>query len=173
MPVFRKFRTLVAGGVIAAALTAAVPSGALAASAKDGDKFGDWIAACSGAPNVAAPVCHLMQIVPIPSKDGKPASVLKAAVFHMSAKEYLLFGYLPLGYTIAPGVTVSVDGGKAFQMYAQRCVLQGCEVALKFKGAFLAQMKKGKEAKIEFHIGDKIGTISVSLKGLNEALSKF
>jgi invasion protein IalB len=173
MPVIRKFRALVVGVVIAAASSAVAPSGALAASAKDGDKFGDWTVACSSASNAAAQVCRLMQVEPITGKDGKPVSVLKAAVFHMSAKELVLFGYLPLGYTIAPGVKVSVDGGKAFQMYAQRCIPQGCEVALKLDGTFLAQMKKGRQAKIEFHIGDRTGTIAVSLKGLNEALSKF
>lgn len=173
MPVIRKFRALAAGVVVAAAAVCAVPADASAASMKDGDKFGDWVANCAPAQGGQEPACRLMQIEQITGKDGKPVAVLKGAVFRLSPKESVLFVYLPLGYTIAPGVKISVDGGQGFQMFAQRCVPQGCEIALKLDGAFLAQMKKGKQAKAEFRLGDKAAAVTLSLKGFSEGLGKM
>ncbi len=171
MPVSRKFRTLVLGAAVAA-LPALAATPALA---KDGDKFGDWTVGCPKPPagSTAQSTCRLMQIEQATAPDGKKVSVLKAAFFHLNDKEFVLFGYLPLGYSIPPGVRVSVDGGKEFPLFAQRCVPQGCEVATKVDPDLLAAMKKGNAAKIEFHLGEKTAAVAVSLKGLSEGLSKF
>ncbi len=172
MLVFRKFRALAAGILAVAALSFAAAPDALAAGMKDGDKFGDWVANC---PSAAGQPCNLMQIEQITGKDGKQVSVLKAAVFRLSPKtnDMVFFTYLPLGYTIAPGVDISIDGGKGIPMFAQRCSPRGCEIALKLEGTFLAQMKKGKQAKVEFVLGDKRAAVPLSLKGLSEGLSKM
>ncbi|MBN2752273.1 MAG: invasion associated locus B family protein [Rhodospirillaceae bacterium] len=170
MPVYRKFHALALGAAVAAVAMVAAVS---AAQAKDGDKFGAWTVQCPKAEAPASNSCRLMQIDALKDKAGKPIAVLRAAVFHMGPKEFVLFGYLPLGYAIAPGVTISVDGAAPHPMFAQRCVPQGCELATKLEGPLLEQMKKGKEAKIEFHIGNKTAAVPVSLKGMSQGLSQF
>lgn len=175
MSVFRKFGSLAARFALAAVLFAPVFAATPALAAKDGDKFGDWTVNCPKVPNAPAgsETCRLMQLEQVKGKDGKDVAVLKAAIFRLNDKEFVLFGYLPLGYAIPPGVKVSVDGGKVFDLFPQRCVPQGCEAANKIEPELLAAMRKGNTAKIEFRILDKVGTISVSLKGLSEGLSKF
>lgn len=173
MPVSRKFRYLTLGAlaVLAAPVLAAAP-----ALAKDGDKFGDWTVSCppppQGAP-ASVNTCRLMQIEQAKSPDGKQVTVLKASFFHLGEKDLVLFGYLPLGYAIPPGVRVSVDNGKDYPMFPQRCIPQGCEVATKVEPELLAALKKGNAAKIEFQLGDRSASVPVSLKGLTEGLSKF
>ena len=176
MPVIRKFGTLAVGSALAAAVFVPLLTATPAFAAKDGDTFGDWTVSCPKAPANApanASTCRLMQIDKVKGSDGKEVSVLKAAIFHLNDKEYVLFGYLPLGYAIPPGVKVSVDGGKEYELFPQRCIPQGCETANKITPEMLTALKKGVNAKIDFRIVDKIGTISVSLKGLSEGLSKF
>jgi invasion protein IalB len=173
MPVFRKFRALAAGVLVTAAAAALAPADAFAASMKDGDKFGDWTANCNQPPNAKEQICRLIQIEQITDKEGKPVTVLKSAVFRLGPKELVLFAYLPLGFAIAPGVTITIDGAKGFPMYPQRCLPQGCEIALKLDGPFLAQMKKGKQAKVEFQLGDKHAAVPLSLKGFGEGLGKM
>jgi len=176
MPVIRKFGTLAVGSALAAAVFVPLLTATPAFAAKDGDTFGDWTVSCPKAPaNAPANVstCRLMQIEKVKGSDGKEVSVLKAAIFHLNDKEYVLFGYLPLGYAIPPGVKVSVDGGKEYELFPQRCIPQGCEAANKITPEMLTALKKGVNAKIDFRIVDKVGTISVSLKGLSEGLSKF
>jgi len=176
MPVIRKFGTLAVGSALAAAVFVPLLTATPAFAAKDGDTFGDWTVSCPKAPANApanASTCRLMQIDKVKGSDGKEVSVLKAAIFHLNDKEYVLFGYLPLGYAIPPGVKVSVDGGKEYELFPQRCIPQGCETANKITPEMLAALKKGVNAKIDFRIADKVGTISVSLKGLSEGLSKF
>ena len=73
-----------------------------------------------------------------------------------------IFGYLPLGYAIPPGVRVSVDSGKEYPLVPQRCIPQGCEVATKVEPELLAALKKGNSAKIEFQLGDRNATVAVS-----------
>jgi len=175
MPVIRKFGSLAAGSALAAAVLVPLLAATPALAAKDGEKFGDWTVSCPKAPAnaPAASTCRLMQIEKVKGQDGKDVTVLKAAVFHLSDKEFVLFGYLPLGYAIPPGVKIAVDGGKEYELFPQRCIPQGCEVANKVDGELLAALKKGSNAKIEFRIADKVGTIAVSLKGLSEGLTKF
>lgn len=176
MPVIRKFGSLAAGSALAAAVLVPLLAATPALAAKDGDKFGDWTVSCPKAPPnapAAASTCRLMQIEKVKGQDGKDVSVLKAAIFHLNDKEFVLFGYLPLGYAIPPGVKLSIDGGKEYELFPQRCIPQGCEVANKVDPEILAALKKGSNAKIEFRIADKVGTIAVSLKGLSEGLTKF
>lgn len=172
MPVSRKFRILTLGAAIALAAPVVAAAPALA---KDGDKFGDWTVSCPPPPQGAKPqnTCRLMQIEAAKSPDGKPVTVLKASFFHLGEKDLVMFGYLPLGYAIPPGVKVAVDGGKDYPLFPQRCIPQGCEVATKIEPELLAALKKGNTAKIEFQLGDRTATVTVSLKGLSEGLSKF
>ena len=176
MSVIRKFGSLAVAPALAAAVFVPLLAASPALAAKDGDTFGDWTVSCPKAPANApanASTCRLMQIEKVKGSDGKEVSVLKAAIFHLNDKEFVLFGYLPLGYAIPPGVKVSVDGGKEYELFPQRCIPQGCEAANKLDAEMLGAMKKGSNAKIEFRIADKVGTIAVSLKGLSEGLSKF
>ncbi|WP_337997511.1 invasion associated locus B family protein [Oleispirillum naphthae] len=170
MPVYRKFRALAAAAVLVSAAGAAL---AAPAAAKDGDAFGAWSVHCPKEPGATAKDCRLMQIDDIKDKDGKPVKALRASIFHLGEKDFVLGALLPLGYSIPPGVRISVDDGQEHELFAQRCVPQGCEVAAKIEPALMAQLKKGKEAKIKFHLGSRTGIIPVSLKGLSEGLSKF
>lgn len=176
MLVIRKFGSIAAGTALAAAVLVPLLGASPAYAAKDGDKFGDWTVSCPKAPAgapAAASTCRLMQIEKVKGNDGKEVTVLKAAIFHLNDKEFVMFGYLPLGYAIPPGVKVAIDGGKEYELFPQRCIPQGCEVANKVDAEMLAALKKGSGAKIEFRIADKVGTVAVSLKGLSEGLSKF
>ncbi len=172
MPLSRQFRYLTLGAALALAAPVLAAAPALA---KDGDKFGDWTVSCPPPPQGAKPqnTCRLMQIEQAKAPDGKDVTVLKASFFHLGDKDLVLFGYLPLGYAIPPGVKVSVDGGKEFPLFPQRCIPQGCEVATKVEPELLAALKKGSNAKIEFQLGDRNASVAVSLKGLTEGLSKF
>lgn len=168
MPVYRKFRALAAAAVLVSAAAFAAP-----AAAKDGDTFGDWSVHCPKEPGATAKDCRLMQIDDIKDKDGQPVKVLRASILHLGEKDFVLAGLLPLGYSIPPKVFISVDDGQPHELFVQRCVPQGCEVAAKIEPALLDQLKKGKAAKIKFHIGNRGAIIPVSLKGLSQGLSKF
>jgi len=170
MTVYRKFRALVAAAALVPAVGGLMASPAMA---KDGDTFGDWTVKCMTPPGATAQECRLMQISTVKEKDGKEIKALRAQVFHLGKTDLVLVSFLPLGYAIPPGVQIAVDEGKQFPMFPQRCMPQGCEIATKIEPELLSQLKKGKEAKIHFHLGGRAGTSTVSLKGLSQALSKF
>ncbi len=171
MAIISKFRGFWLG-VCAMVLLPLLVSQAEAAGLKDGDTFGDWVAECPTAPEGKTAIpCHLIQTQEAKTSSGETIKLVKAAIMPLPNGKKILIGHLPLGFFVPAGIVFAVDDKNATNLFLQRCVSQGCEAAAEFTPEVEAAMRKGKEGKIKFRLGQQVGYLTVSLNGISKALN--
>jgi len=131
-------------------LLALLWTGGLAeAKPEHGQTFKSWTARCEQTPGTEVERCFIFQNLVLKESgkrlvhmavgylaaDGKPAAVVT----------------MPLGISLPPGATISVDGGAPENIVIERCDANGCIGAVALSGRFIADLKRGREARIAFH----------------------
>lgn len=138
----------------------------LAAGAKPqhGQTFKDWTARCEESPGSAVERCFIFQNLVLKESgqrlvhvavgylaaDGRPAAVIT----------------LPLGISLPLGASISVDGGTPENIVIERCDASGCIGTIRLSDALVAELKRGREARVAFHDGSRRRiAVPVSLLG--------
>jgi invasion protein IalB len=143
------------------ALLAAV---AVQAEPAHGQTFKNWTARCELAPGATAERCFIFQNLVL-KESGK--RLVHVAVGYLAANgQAAAVVTLPLGISLPPGATISVDGGDPVDMVIERCDTNGCIGALALGDRLIAELKRGREAHIGFHDGTRRRiAVPVSLLG--------
>jgi len=81
---------------------------------------------------------------------------------------------MPLGISLPAGAAISVGGGDPLDVVIERCDSSGCIGAVTLNAAVVAQLKRGREARIGFHDGTRRRIeVPVSLLGFTAGFNSL
>ena len=130
-------------------LLALLASGAVQAKPEHGQTFRNWTARCETAPGTNIERCFIFQNLVL-KKSGQ--RLVHVAIGYLAANgQAAAVVTLPLGISLPPGVSISVDGGDAAKIVIERCDANGCVGTLGLGDELIADLKRGSEARIYFH----------------------
>jgi invasion protein IalB len=157
-----------------AALLLAVLSmaGPLQAEPEHGQVFKDWTARCESAPDNAMPRCFIFQNLVLKQSGQR---LVHVAVGYLGANgQAAAVITMPLGISLPAGAAFSVDGGDAEDIVIERCDSSGCIGAVTLSDRLVAQMKRGRQARINFHDGTRRAiAVPVSLLGFTAGFNSL
>lgn len=132
-----------------------------AAAAKDGQKFGDWVARCD------ANACRVAQ-AQVNSEGGR---LFEISFLKSTPKGDMAFmALVPLGVMIQPGTALVVDS-KPLAAPILKCLPNGCQTGAVLDQATLKSLPKAKEVALAVANGEgKTINFMISTKGLGDAL---
>ena len=79
--------------------------------------------------------------------------------------------WAPLGVALAPGVQLTLDGGKPITLPYERCSADGCDASAVLDQAAVEKFKRGRTLMVRYTIeGNRIANIPIRLDGLTKAL---
>lgn len=127
------------------------------------ERHGLWTVRCEGA-DTQARGCIMFQNLVLKT-GGQP--VLQFAVGYAPADGApTVILSLPLGISLPPGITMSIDDGKPANFPVERCEPDGCQAGMKLRDATIARLSAGRELTITFHDGERTPiTVPLSLEG--------
>jgi len=146
--------------------------GSLEARPEHGQVFKDWTARCEQAPGTSLPRCFIFQNLVL--KESGQRLVHMAVGYLAGQNQAAAIVTMPLGISLPAGAAISVDGGDPLDMVIERCDTNGCVGAVTLSAAFLAQLKRGREARIGFHDGTRRRIdVPVSLLGFTAGFNSL
>jgi invasion protein IalB len=153
-----------ARATVAACVVALLASLAAQANPEHGQTFKNWTARCEVPPGAATERCFIFQNLVLKESGQR---LVNMAVGYLAANgQAAAVLTLPLGISLPPGAGISVDGGDPVKIVIERCDTNGCIGALALDDALIAQLKRGREARITFHDGTRRRiAVPVSLMG--------
>lgn len=139
-------------------------AGPLQSKPEHGQTFKDWTARCETAPDEAMPHCFIFQNLVLKQSGQR---LVHMAVGYLAANgQAVAVITMPLGISLPAGAAISVDGGHAEDIVVERCDTSGCVGAVTLSDGLVAQMKRGRQARISFHDGaGRAIAVPVSLLG--------
>jgi invasion protein IalB len=155
--------------LLLAGLSAAGP---VQARPEHGQTFKDWTARCEQAPGTDLKRCFIFQNLVL-KESGK--RLVHMAVGYLAADgQAAAVVTMPLGISLPAGASISVDGGTPQQIIIERCDNDGCVGALALSKQLVAELKRGKEARISFHDGTRRRiAVPVSLLGFTAGFNSL
>lgn len=128
-------------------------------------QYDDWEVRCLKS---NADDCLMNQLVNNPSS-GTP--IMRVAMKYQPDSAAALMAFtLPLGTHLAPGLSVSIPGGKTIRIPYQVCFRNGCQAYLGLKSELMSKMKQGSSFQVALvGPGGKKINLSVSLMGFTAA----
>ena len=143
-----------------------------AANPRHGQTFKNWTARCEQAPGSAVEHCFIFQNLVL-KESGK--RVVNMAVGYLAANgQPAAVITLPLGISLPPGASISVDGAAPQAFSIERCDNNGCVGALALSETLVAQLKRGREARISFHDASRRRiAVPVSLLGFTAGFNSL
>lgn len=154
-------------------LLVALPvGGPVQARPEHGQTFKDWTARCEQAPDTSKERCFIFQNLVL-KESGK--RLVHMAVGYLAADgQATAVVTMPLGISLPPGASISVDGGAPQEITIERCDNDGCVGAVALSKQLLAQLKRGREARISFHDGTRRRiAVPVSLLGFTAGFNSL
>ena len=143
---------------------AVLGAGASHAAAEHGQVFKDWTTRCETAPGSKVARCYIFQTIVL--KESGKRLVHVAAGYLAADGQPAAVITLPLGISLPPGVTISIDGGEPKKVIVERCDTSGCVGAVALDDDLIASMKAGRQGRISFHDGTRRRiAVPVSLMG--------
>ncbi len=132
-------------------LVALSAGGPVQAKPEHGQTFEDWTARCEQAPGANLERCFIFQNLVL-KESGK--RLVHMAVGYLAANgQAAAVITMPLGISLPPGASISVDGGAPRSIVIERCDNDGCVGAVTLSEQLVADLKRGREARISFHDG--------------------
>lgn len=123
--------------------------GSVAANPQHGQTFKNWTARCEQAPGSSVQHCFIFQNLVLKESGRR---VVHMAVGYLTADgQAAAVITMPLGISLPPGASISVDGAAPQEFAIERCDTNGCVGALALSDQLIAQLKRGREARISFH----------------------
>ena len=138
MSIFRKFCLL--AWLFAAGNTHAV---------EDGDSFGNWLVRCGPDDTASEQGCFLFQNLVL--KEGGQRVLQVAIGFVDNASEPIALLSLPLGISLPPGASMSIDDEQQYKLQIERCEASGCRAGLKLSSNLLDSFRTGDSLSVLFH----------------------
>ncbi len=147
--------------VLVAALSMAGP---VQAKPEHGQTFKDWTARCEQAPGTSMQRCFIFQNLVLKESGQR---LVHMAIGYLAANgQPAAVITMPLGISLPPGTSISVDGGAPQEIVIERCDTNGCVGAVTLTDRLIADLKRGREARISFHDGTRRRiAVPVSLLG--------
>ena len=127
-------------------LAALSMAGSLQANPEHGQVFKDWTARCETAPGSYVARCFIFQNLVL--KESGQRLVHMAVGYLAGNDQAAAIVTMPLGISLPAGAAISVDGGDPVDIVIERCDTNGCVGAVTLNAAFVAQLKRGREARI-------------------------
>jgi len=122
---------------------------ALQANPQHGQRFKDWTARCEQAPGTPLERCFIFQNLVLKENGQR---LVHMAVGHLAADgQAVAVITMPLGISLPPGASISVDEAAAQNIVIERCDANGCVGAVALSDQVVAALKRGREARIIFH----------------------
>ena len=131
-------------------LWACVPADA---APRHGQTFKDWTARCEQTPGSGIERCFIFQNLVL-KESGKRLVHMAVGYLAANGKAAAVIT-MPLGISLPLGASISVDGGTPENVVIERCDANGCIGAVALSERFIADMKRGREARIAFHDGSR------------------
>ena len=123
--------------------------GLVRAEPEHGQTFKNWTARCEESPGTSVQRCFIFQNLVL--KESGQRLVHMAVGYLMANGRPAAVITMPLGISLPPGATVSVDGGTPEEIVIERCDANGCVGTVALSDQFIAALKRGREAHISFH----------------------
>ena len=157
---------------LAVVLAALWMAGPVEARPEHGQTFKDWTARCEQAPGSSLERCFIFQNLVLKESGQR---LVHMAVGYLAANgRAAAVVTMPLGISLPPGATISVDSGAPREIVIERCDNNGCVGAVTLSGGFVAQLKRGREARISFHDGTRRRiAVPVSLLGFTAGFNSL
>jgi invasion protein IalB len=124
-------------------------SAANGAAIEDGDSFGNWLVRCGPGEGEIEQGCFLFQNLVL--KEGGQRVLQVAVGFVDRASEPIALLSLPLGISLPPGATMSIDGKQKYDLQIERCESNGCRAGLKLSTNLLDRFRTGDALSVVFH----------------------
>ncbi len=155
-----------------ALLAALSIAGPVQANPKHGQIFKDWTARCEQAQDSSTERCFIFQNLVL-KESGK--RLVHMAVGYLAANgQVATVIIMPLGISLPPGASISVDGGPPHEMVIERCDANGCVGTVALSDRMIANFKHGREARISFHDGTRRRiAVPVSLLGFTAGFNSL
>ena len=129
----------------------------------------NWSTQCSASSRKVPLVCAMEQRVFV-RETGKQFAKVTLQTGAAGSAETLMLIELPLGLSIADGVTIQVDSAKPETLSIETCEASGCYVTLNVDKERLAQLMKGTEMSLNFNNLQKQQiSLPIRLSGFSEA----
>ncbi len=153
-------------------LVALSAGGPVQAKPEHGQTFKDWTARCEQAPGANLERCFIFQNLVL-KESGK--RLVHMAVGYLAANgQAAAVITMPLGISLPPGASISVDGGAPRSIVIERCDNDGCVGAVTLSEQLVADLKRGREARICFHDGTRRRiAVPVSLLGFTAGFNSL
>ena len=153
-------------------LAALSMAGPVQAKPEHGQTFKDWTARCEQAPGSSMERCFIFQNLVLKESGQR---LVHMAVGYLAANgRAAAVVTMPLGISLPPGATISVDSGAPREIVIERCDNNGCVGAVTLSDGFVAQLKRGREARISFHDGTRRRiAVPVSLLGFTAGFNSL
>lgn len=147
-------------------------SGSVRAEPKHGQSFKNWTTRCEKSPGTSVERCFVFQNLVLKESGQR---LVHMAVGYLAANgQPAAVITMPLGISLPPGATISVDGGKPEEIVIERCDTNGCVGAVTLSDRLVAALKRGREAHIGFHDGSRRRiAVPVSLLGFTAAFNSL
>jgi len=147
-------------------LVALSAGGPVQAKPEHGQTFKDWTTRCEQAPGTDMERCFIFQNLVLKESGQR---LVHMAVGYLAANgQAAAVVTMPLGISLPPGASISVDGGAPQKIVIERCDGNGCIGAVTLSERLVADLKRGREARVSFHDGRRRRiAVPVSLLGFN------
>lgn len=130
-----------------------------------------WSSNCS-APNRNTPLSCSMEQRVVLRETGQQLGRAAVQTAGPEPRTPGLLLHLPLGLSLAAGVSVVVDADTPLKLAVQTCDASGCYAASPLKGELMTAMERGRELKVSFEdLQRKPITISFTLEGFTDTFA--
>ncbi len=137
--------------------------------ATDGATYGNWTVKCEQADD-APDSCFIFQNLVL--REGGQRVLQLAVGYVPAAVEPIALLSLPLGISLPPGVSISIDDGEATRFAIERCEPNGCRAGLKLKAPLVAEISAGERILIKFFDAQREAIeVPLSLQGFATGLA--
>jgi len=151
-------------------LSVLLVSGPVRAEPVHGQTFKNWTTRCEKSPGTSLERCFIFQNLVL--KDSGQRLVHMAVGYLAANGQAAAVITMPLGISLPPGATISVDGGAAEDIVIERCDTNGCVGAIALSDEMVEALKRGREAHISFHDASRRRiSVPVSLLGFTAGFS--
>ena len=155
----------------AAALVALVATHAVADTPEIRATYGSWNLRCEPVPEGEndEDQCFIFQNLVL--KQGGQRVFNMAVGYIANAEQPIALVTLPLGISLPPGATLTIDGDHEVRFPIERCMPAGCRAGVALTPALVAALTSGTEASVSFFDGSRQPvSVSLSLDGFSAAL---
>lgn len=93
---------------------------------------------------------------------------------HQQGDQTGIIVWAPLGVALAPGLQLTLDGGKPITLPYERCSAEGCDASAVLDQAAVEKFKRGKTLVVRYIVeGNRAADIPIRLEGLTRALDSL